>query len=196
MAEVVLFHGGRGLRRGVTLAADRLRDAGHEVHTPDYYDGEVFDDLAAGQEKLAALGFGEVVDRGRAAVEGLPERIVLAGFSLGAMLAELIAATRPGARGAILMHGAQRLEALAVDRWPSGVPAEVHYGAGDELVDAEAVMTLGAAVTAAGARFDAHAYPCSGHLFADPDLPDYHHESAELMWQRVEAFLARADAAA
>lgn len=195
MAEVVLFHGGRGLRRGVTLAADRLRAAGHEVHTPDYYDGEVFDDLVDGQEKLAALGFGEVVDRGRAAVEGLPEGIVLAGFSLGAMLAELIAATRPGARGAILMHGAQRLEALAVDRWPSGVPAEAHYGEGDELVDADAVMALGALVTAAGARFDAHVYPCSGHLFADPDLPDYHGESAELMWKRVEAFLGRVDAA-
>jgi len=195
MAEVVLFHGGRGLRRGVTLAGDRLRAAGHDVHTPDYYDGEVFDDMAAGQAKLRALGMDEVIRRGRAAVDELPDAIVLAGFSLGAMLAELIAATRPGARGAILMHGAQRLEALAVDRWPDGIPAEVHYGEGDELVDADAVMAFGAPVTAAGARFDAYAYPCSGHLFADPDLPDYHQESAELMWQRVEAFLARVDTA-
>ena len=195
MAEVVLFHGGRGLRRGVRLAADRLRGTGHEVHTPDYYDGEVFDDMAAGQAKMAELGMEEIARRGHAAVERLPAGLVLAGFSLGAMLAELLAATRPGIRGAILMHGAQRLEALGLNRWPTSVAAEVHYGEGDELVDGDAVTALGATVTAAGASFAAYAYPCSGHLFADPDLPDYDEESAELMWRRVEAFLARVDAA-
>ncbi len=46
MAEVVLFHSVLGLRPGVIAAADRLRAAGHTLHTPDYYDGEVFDDLA------------------------------------------------------------------------------------------------------------------------------------------------------
>jgi dienelactone hydrolase len=45
MAEVVLFHSVLGLRLGVIAAADRLRVAGHTVHTPDLYDGEVFDDL-------------------------------------------------------------------------------------------------------------------------------------------------------
>jgi len=195
MAEIVLFHGGRGLRRGVTLAAERLREAGHVLHVPDYYDGEVFDDLADGMAKRDALGMEEIVRRAHAAVEDLPEAIVLAGFSLGAMLAQLLAAIRPGTRGAILMHGAQRLEVLGIDRWPARVPADVHYGAGDDLVDAEAVMAFGAVVTAAGARFDAYAYPCSGHLFADPDLPDYDHDSAELMWERVMAFLASADAA-
>lgn len=44
MAEVVLFHSALGLRTGVAAAADRLRAAGHTVHTPDYYDGEAFDD--------------------------------------------------------------------------------------------------------------------------------------------------------
>jgi hypothetical protein len=34
MAEVVLFHSVLGLRPGV-IAADRLRTAGHTVHTPD-----------------------------------------------------------------------------------------------------------------------------------------------------------------
>ena len=45
MTEIVLFHSALGLRPGVTAAADRLRAAGQTVHTPDYYDGEVFDDL-------------------------------------------------------------------------------------------------------------------------------------------------------
>ena len=48
MAEVVLFHSVLGLRPGVIAAGDRLRVAGHKVHTPDLYDGEVFDDLDDG----------------------------------------------------------------------------------------------------------------------------------------------------
>lgn len=43
MAGVVLFHSALELRPGVTpgvtAAADRLRAAGHTVHTPDYNDG-------------------------------------------------------------------------------------------------------------------------------------------------------------
>ena len=55
MAEVVLFHSVLGLRPGVIAAAERLRAAGHTVHTPDLYDGEVFDDLADGSRKEDTL---------------------------------------------------------------------------------------------------------------------------------------------
>ncbi|MDB5057961.1 MAG: hypothetical protein JWO59_1433, partial [Chloroflexi bacterium] len=37
MADIVLFHSVLGPRAGVTDAADRLRAAGHTVHTPDLY---------------------------------------------------------------------------------------------------------------------------------------------------------------
>ncbi len=83
MAEVVLFHSVLGLRPGVIAAADRLRDAGHTVHTPDYYDGEVFDDLDEGQRKEKALGYQEIARRAREAVAGLPAGLVFTGFSLG-----------------------------------------------------------------------------------------------------------------
>jgi len=39
-----------------------------------------------------------------------------------------------------------------------------------------------------------HTYPGSGHLFADPDLPDHDRSSSEEMWRRVLAFLDRIDA--
>jgi hypothetical protein len=52
----------------------------------------------------------------------------------------------------------------------------VHYAAGDPWVEAqEEVAPLGAA-------FEEHVYPGSGHLFADPDLPDYDRGSSEAMW--------------
>src|SRR3712207_8708092 len=47
-----------------------------------------------------------------------------AGFSLGAVHAEVLAASRPGALGAVLMHGAVPVEGLSeffgIERWPAG----------------------------------------------------------------------------
>ncbi len=199
MAEVVVFHSVLGLRPGVIAAADRLRAAGHTIHTPDLFDGEVFDDLDDGQRKEEALGYQEIARRAKEAVAELPAGLVFAGFSLGAVHAELLAASKPGALGAVLMHGAVPVESLSeffgVDRWPEGVPVQVHYAALDPWVEAdEEVVPLGDDVRGAGAAFEAHAYPCSGHLFADPALPEYDRASSEAMWERVLAFLDRIDA--
>jgi dienelactone hydrolase len=197
MAEIVLFHSALGLRSGVTAAADRLREAGHTVHAPDYYDGEVFDDLDDGLRKRDELGYAEITQRAREAVADLPAGLVFAGFSLGAVPAELLAAARPGARGALLMHAAIPVEELGgfgVERWPAGVPVQVHYAAEDPWVEAEEVAALGGAVKEAGAAFEEYAYPGSGHLFADPDLPEYDRASSEAMWRRALAFLDRVDA--
>ncbi len=197
MAEIVLFHSALGLRPGVTAAADRLREAGHTVHAPDYYDGEVFDDLDDGLRKRDALGYAEIVRRAREAVADLPAGLVFAGFSLGAVPAELLAAAKPGARGAVLMHAAIPVEELGefgVERWPAGVPVQVHYAADDPWVEAEEVAALGGAVKGAGAGFEEHAYPGSGHLFADPDLPEYDRASSEAMWRRALTFLDRVGA--
>ena len=199
MAEVVLFHSVLGLRPGVIAAVDRLRAAGHTIHTPDLFDGEVFDDLDDGQRKEEALGYQEIARRAKEAVAELPAGLVFAGFSLGAVHAELLAASKPGALGAVLMHGAVPVESLSeffgVDRWPEGVPVQVHYAALDPWVEAdEEVAPFGDDVRGAGAAFEEHAYPCSGHLFSDPDLPEYDRASSEAMWHRVLAFLYRIDA--
>jgi dienelactone hydrolase len=199
MAEVVLFHSVLGLRPGVIAAADRLRAAGHTIHTPDLFDGEVFDDLDDGQRKEEALGYQEIARRAKEAVAELPAELIFAGFSLGAVHAEVLAASRPGALGVVLMHGAVPVESLSeffgVDRWPEEVPVQVHYAAGDPWVEAEEeVAPLGDDVRGAGATFEAHAYPCSGHLFADSALPEYDRASSEAMWERVLDFLNRIDA--
>jgi dienelactone hydrolase len=108
----------------VITAAERLRAAGHTVHTPDLYDGEVFDDLDDGSRKEDALGYQEIARRAREAVAGLPAGLVFAGFSLGAVHAEVLAASSAAAIGAVLMHGAVPVEGLSeyfgVDRWPEG----------------------------------------------------------------------------
>lgn len=198
MAEVVLFHSVLGLSPGVISAAERLRAAGHTIHTPDYFDGEVFDDLDEGIRKEEALGFQEIARRTREYVAGLPEGLVFCGFSLGAVHAEALAASRPGALGAVLMAGAVPMEALkeyfGIDRWPEGVAVQVHYAADDPWVEAEEeVVPLGEAVRGAGAAFEAHSYPGSGHLFFEPGLPEYDLASSDEMWERVLVFLDRID---
>jgi dienelactone hydrolase len=199
MAEVVLFHSVLGLSPGVFSAAERLRAAGHTIHTPDFFDGEVFDDLEEGMRKEEALGFQEIARRARDSVAGLPEGLVFCGFSLGAVHAEALAASRPGALGAVLMAGAVPVEALeeyfGIELWPEGVPVQVHYAEDDPWVEAEEeVVPLGEAVRGAGAAFEAHSYPGSGHLFFEPGVPEYDIASSEKMWERVLDFLDRIDA--
>ena len=70
----------------------------------------------------------------------------------------------------------------------------MHYAAEDPWVDAGEVASLGDAVREAGAGFEEYIYAGSGHLFADPDLPEYNRASLETMWRRVLAFLDRLDA--
>ncbi len=200
MAEVVMFHSVLGLRPGVIAAAGRLRAAGHTVHTPDLFDGEVFDDLDDGMRKEDALGYREIARKAREAVAALPTELVFAGFSMGVVYAEMLTASRPGSPGAVLMHGAVPVEGglreyFGVDRWPEGVPVQVHYAADDPWVEKEEeVDPLGREVREAGAAFEEYVYPGSDHLFADPDLAEYDRASSEAMWERVIAFLDRIDA--
>ncbi len=188
--EVVLFHSVLGLRPAVQRWAERLRAEGHTVHTPDLYDGRTFDDYAEGMRAVESLGGIEwLIERSHAAVAELPNEVVYAGFSNGGGSAQLLALTRPGALGVVLMHAALPVEALGAEAWPAGVPVQIHYAERDPFRDAGAVEALSGAVRRAGARCEAWDYPGGGHLFADDGLAEYEERSAELMFDRVCAFL-------
>jgi dienelactone hydrolase len=190
--EIVLFHSAYGLRPGVLQWAERLRHAGYTVHTPDLYDGEVFSDRMAAVRKIQELGFDEMLARSQAAVSHLRGDLVYAGFSNGGACAELLAATRPGARGAILMHAPLPIRDLGWKAWPATVPLQVHFAEKDPLRDQKVIDTLAGRVRASGAAFQQHDYPASGHLFADPDMPAYNAAAADLMFQNVVEFLSTA----
>ena len=102
MAEVLLFHHVQGLTEGVRAFADELRAGGHTVHTPDLFDGErpsTIQEGVAYTEKIDGEALSRQIDR---LVADLPEGLVYGGFSWGVMLAQRLAQTRPGARGALL----------------------------------------------------------------------------------------------
>jgi dienelactone hydrolase len=193
VAEIVLFHSALGLRAGVSVAADRLRAAGHTVHTPDLFLGDPpLDTYGPAAARLQAVGPVVLAQRAWAAVESLPNNLVYAGFSIGAGFAAHLAARRPGARSAILLHGAPAPESLGLTRWPSSVPMQIHFTVRDRYRNNEAISRLSTMVRASGAECTAFDYPGAAHLFADPSLPSaYNPEAADLMWTRVLELLAR-----
>jgi dienelactone hydrolase len=182
MAEVVVFHHALGLTEWVRGFADRLRDAGHTVHTPDLYDGRTFETIPEGMAYSEELGGPPaIVDRGRAAVEPLPGEVVYAGFSLGVLPAQSLAQTRPGARGAVLCYAALSLGQWGDNwpaTWPDGVPLQLHITGGDE--DHE--IAQGLAATVPGAEL--FVYPGTEHYFAEHD-----EQAAAQLEERVLAFL-------
>jgi len=184
MAEVLLLHHAQGLTAGCLAFADDLRAAGHVVHAPDLYDGKTFTALDEGIGYAREVGFDTMQERGRRAADGLPNQIVYAGVSLGAMPAQLLAQTRPGARGAVLLHASIPPSEFGCP-WPEGVPLQIHTMEDDELGDVDVAREL------AGTVEDAQVflYPGDRHLFTDSSLPAYDETAARLVKQRVLAFL-------
>jgi dienelactone hydrolase len=116
VTDVVLFHHIQGLTPGVVAFADRLRAAGHTVHTPDLLEGRTFPTIEEGEAHVRALGFDTVFARGVAAAELLPAEAVYAGISLGVGPAQQLAQNRPGARGALIL--AAFIDPSEFGSWP------------------------------------------------------------------------------
>lgn len=172
--------------------AERLRSEGHVVHVPDLCEGRTFDDYASGLQAMEEMGgVPGLMERTLQAVRDLPSDVIYAGFSNGGGCAQWLGMTRPGARGVALMHAALPPVALGADAWPTGLPVQVHYAEADPFRDNDAVAALESAACAAGAPFEMWDYPGSGHLFADPDLPDFDPISARRMFDRLLAFLTQ-----
>ena len=186
MAQLLLFHHALGLTPGVAAFADALRSEGHVVHTPDLYDGKTFTDLDEGVGYAKEVGFATIAERGRLAGGGLPNELVYGGFSLGAMPAQELAQTRPGARGALLFYAALPASEFG-GSWPPGVPLQIHMMEDDEWAAEDLPAARELVETAEGAEL--FLYPGDRHLFADNSLPDYDEGAAKLLEQRVLSFL-------
>lgn len=189
MAEVVLFHHAQGLTPGVVAFADELRQAGHTVHTPDLFDGRTFSSIDDGVAHAADIGFGEVVERGIRAVDGLPTALVYAGFSLGVLPAQRLAQTRAGARGALLFYSCVPVSEFS-PAWPEGVPVQIHAKDGDPFFVDEGDIEAARALVAETPSAELFLYPGDEHLFADSSLPSYDADATALLRQRVLDFLS------
>jgi dienelactone hydrolase len=189
MTDVVLYHHVQGLTDGVRSFAAELRQAGHTVQTPDVFDGRTFDTIDDGMAFARETGFGVLAERGLAAAEKSAPDVVYAGFSFGVMIAQQLAQTRLGARGALLMYSCLPVSEFG-DAWPGGVPVQVH-GKEDDPFFAEDLEAARALVDSTDGA-ELFLYPGDEHLFADPSLPAFDAAAAALLTQRVLAFLEAA----
>jgi dienelactone hydrolase len=188
MAEVVLFHHAQGLTPGVVAFADELRRAGHTVHTPDLFEGRTFGTLDEGMRYVEQTGFGEIIERGVRAVEGLPAELVYAGFSLGVLPAQKLAQTRPGARGALLFYSCVPVSEFG-SGWPDGVPVQVHGMDADPIFVGEGDIDAARELVEQAEDAELFLYPGDQHYFADSSLPSYDADATALLLQRVIDFL-------
>ncbi len=192
MADVLLFHHIQGLTDGVIAFADDLRAAGHTVHTPDLFDGRTFATIQEGAAYAQGEGAPDFDARADEIASGLPEGLVYAGFSFGVPLAQRLAQTRSGAKGALLFESCLPIRGeWAFGPWPDGVPVQIHGKDDDEFFAHEGDIDAARQIVEQVPDAELFTYPGNEHLFADPSLPSYDAEAAALLEKRVLEFLGR-----
>lgn len=199
MAQIVLFHSAYGLRPAVHAAAERLRAAGHQVTTPDLYDGRTFDTVEEGMAYKDEITQNELLRRAIGAVAPLltpaagatapADGLVYAGFSLGGALAQNLALADEHAKGLLLLHGTSDIR----DDAATGIPVQLHVAEPDPFEPEDWLNAWYLRMRKAGADVEVHRYRGAGHVFTDPDLPDHDAEAAERTWAVALDFLAELD---
>jgi dienelactone hydrolase len=193
LTDVILFHHAQGLTDGVRQFAGQMRAAGHQVTTPDLYEGRIFAELPEGLAYVEQTGFDTILQRGQQAAADLPAGVVYAGFSLGVMPAQLLTQTKPGARGALFFHSCVPVSEFGT--WPDGVPVQIHAMENDPSFTDEGDIDAARDLVKTVADGELFLYPGAGHLFADASLADYDPAAAALLTERALAFLSRDDVA-
>ena len=192
MAEVLLYHHAQGVTPGVTAFADRLRAAGHPVHVPDLFGGRTFPSIDAGMAHIQEIGFDDLRRRGVELAADYPSDLVYAGMSFGETIAQELAQTRPGARGAILMYSCIPITGeWAFGPWPDGVPVQIHGAENDPIFAGEGDIDAAREIVAAVPDAELFLYPSDQHYFADSSLPSYDRAATELLLERVLGLLGR-----
>lgn len=188
MAEVLLFHHVLGRTSGMEALAERFRSAGHTVHLPDLFDGRVLADRVDGRAYADEIGLDAIIERGRLAAETLPQELVYAGISLGALPAQLLTQTRAGARGALFVSATIEPGEFGAG-WPKGVTAQIHLMEDDPLVaEGDLDVARDMVGTVPGARL--YLYPGSTHLFTEAGHPDHDPAATDVFVERSTDYLA------
>jgi len=191
MADVLLFHHAQGQTPGFHAFADDLRQAGHTVHAPDLFEGRTFGSIDEGLAYVGETGgFGDAIERGVRTADGLPDELVYGGFSLGVLPAQMLAQTRPGARGALLFYSAVPPSEFGPS-WPADLPVQGHGMDADPYFVDEGDIEAAREIVAAADDGELFLYSGDQHYFADSSLPSYDAGATKLLTERVLAFLDR-----
>jgi dienelactone hydrolase len=190
MSRIILFHHVLGLTPGVEAVATALREGGHEVTTPDLFEGRTFEDLPAGLSYVGEIGDDELLDRAESACAQLPAGVVLAGLSLGAVPAQHLLQTRPGASACLLFHSFVDPSFLR-GSWPDDVPVDVFAMDHDPFFVGDGDLEAAEAWQREHQNLRVHLYPGDGHLFTEPATPDFDAETTRAVIADALAALER-----
>ncbi len=185
--DIMLFHSVYGKRPAVEAAADRLRAAGHQVWVPDLFDGWTTDSVEVAMAKKDEIGSDELLKRAVMAAAPYSERgLVYAGFSFGASVAQTLALGDEKARGLLLLHGTSDLAPNAsVDE----LPVQLHVAEPDPFETDDWLSSWYLQMRRAGADVEVYRYRGAGHVYTDPELPDWDADAAERTWAIALDFL-------
>jgi len=181
MVHIALFHSVLGLRPVERSAAERLRIAGHEVATPDLYQGRTASTLDQGFALMNEVGWPVITQRARRALEGLPADAVLAGISMGAGVVGTLLADRPQAAAVLLLHALADIPATA----RPGLPIHAHVADPDDFAPRADIAAWLDAADRTGVDARVFTYPHAGHFYTDASLPDYDERASGVTWRRI-----------
>ncbi|WP_434588587.1 dienelactone hydrolase family protein [Streptomyces sp. A5-4] len=186
--DIILFHSVYGLRPAVHAAAERLRAAGHQVHVPDLFDGQTAGTTEEGMALKDSFGRDELLKRAvLAAAPHSESGLVYAGFSFGGSVAQTLALGDEKARGLLLLHGTSD---IAQDASAPDLPVQLHVADPDPFEPNDWLNAWYLQMRRIGTDVEVYRYPGAGHLYTDPELPDFDAESADLTWKVALGFLA------
>jgi dienelactone hydrolase len=188
IAEIILFHHAQGLTEGLRELAERIRAAGHEVHTPDMYSGVVFGRLDEGLAFASRIGHDAIEEVAHRAARQHPHADTVIGFSLGAFPAQLLAQEWNRIHGLVLVAGGLPPRDLRSD-WRLDVRLSAHAADPDDWIPAGSLESL---LRRARAPY-VYRYPGLGHMFVDPSSPDYDADAADLFEERLLTWLEEGD---
>ena len=190
---VLVLHAWWGLNDTIKTFCKRLADAGFVAFAADLYHGKVTDQIAEAEKLGAALD--SRFEEARAEVAHAAEflkaytgasTIAVIGFSLGAVYAMDLSATKPeSVRAVVLFYGSGPLDFSASQAAYLG-----HYAELDEYEPAEYMQETKEELEKANRPVTFYTYPGTKHWFFEPDRPDaYNPEAAALAWERTLTFL-------
>ena len=191
MAQIILVHHARGLTDGVRALAKQIAAGGHTVHTPDLYDGRVFDTDADALAHLDELG-DEFLARGIAATAEHRSASVIAGIGAGLRPAFKAAQTVPAFRACIGVSAALPMNAYA-PLWMPHVALQLHLASRDPWVIDDALplaRSYAATTEQPDHPADLFEYDTDAHLFMDTTDPGYDPALTETLVRRIHELLA------
>ena len=192
MAEVLIFHHAQGLTPGSTHSPTTCGPPATPSTRRICSTGARSARSRTGWRTSSRSASRRSCDRGVHTADDLPAELVYAGFSLGEMVAQKLAQTRPGARGALLFYSCIPISGeWAFGPWPDGVPVQIHGMDDDPIFVGEGDVDAAREIVATVDDAELFLYPGDQHYFADSSLPSYDADATALLTQRVLEFLAR-----